>query len=66
MSRHPVQLTQADVARIMRAADQAWPDKGFRVRIVANEIVVERMTEAAYPSPDLAQKSVDQKKDWHL
>jgi hypothetical protein len=66
MSRRAAQVTQVDVARVMRAAEQAWPDRGFRVRVVANEIVVERMAEAAQPSPGLSPAAIAPKKDWRL
>jgi hypothetical protein len=41
MSRRPASITQADVARVMRAAAQAWPNVQFRIRIFGGEIVAE-------------------------
>ena len=41
MARRAAAFTQADVARVMRAAAQAWPHGRFRIRIIGDEIVAE-------------------------
>ena len=56
MPRRPAAITQADVARVMRAAAQSWPDGRFRVRVSGADIIAERVEPAGQGEPAPAQK----------
>ena len=60
MTRRAAAVTQADVARAIRAAEQARPG-GWRVRVVGPEIVIEPAD-----SREAAKPELDPPPEWRL
>ncbi len=66
MSRRAAQVTQADVARAIRAAEQARPG-GWRVRVVGPEIVIEPAeTPAPVEGGPEPERTLDPAPEWRL